>query len=90
MEVHKIPWYLSNPIFLLNKIDEFVSQMMTQLSARTVTPKLMDNGMKNYSKYQNSKNKTRANKVLLTNNTLSTHTHSQGYRIQTITIKHAN
>ena len=63
--------------------------MMTQLSAHIVTPKLMDNGMK-VIQNTNSKNKTHANKVLLTNNTLSTHTHSHGYRIQTITTKHTN
>ena len=64
--------------------------MMTQLSACIVTPKLMDNGMKVIQNTKFKKNKTRANKVLLTNNTLSTHTHSHGYRIQTITIKHTN
>ena len=53
-----------------------------------MTPKLMDNGMKNYSKYKIQKIKTHANKVLLTNNTLSTHTHSHGYRIQTTTMQH--
>ena len=46
MEVNTIPRYLSNLIFLLDEIDGFVSQTMTQLSARTMTPKLMNNEMK--------------------------------------------
>ena len=46
LEVYTIPWYLSNSIFFFNEIDEFVSQMTTQLSALTVTPKLMNNEMK--------------------------------------------
>ena len=87
-DVHTIPWYLSNPIFLLIEIDEFVSQTTTQLSAHNVTPKLMDNGMKVIQNIKNAKNKTHANKVLLTNNTLSTHTQSHGYRIQITTMQH--
>ena len=71
MEVHTIPWYLSNPIFLPNEIDEVVSQMMTQLSACTMTPKLMDNGMKNYLKYKIQKIKLVQIRCL-TKNTLST------------------
>ena len=46
MEVHTIPWYLSNSVFLLNETDELCHRMMTQLSAHIVTQKLMDNGMK--------------------------------------------
>ena len=65
--------------------------MTTQLSAHTMTQKLMDNGMKgSYLKYKIQKIKLMQIGVL-TNNTLYTHTHSHGYRTQTITVNtHTN
>ena len=79
MEVNTIPWYFSNSIFLLDEIDEFVSQTTTQLSAHTVTPKLMDNEMKGNLSNSKFKSKTHANRCL-TKNTLCTHTHLHGYK----------
>ena len=58
---------------------------MTQLSACIMTQKLMNNGMKGYSKYKIQKIKLVQIGVLI-NNTLYTHTHSHGYKTQTITI----
>ena len=65
--------------------------MMTQLSARTMTQKVMDNEMKrSYLKIQNSKNKTHVNRCSELIIHFYIHTHSHGYKIQTATVNTHN
>ena len=59
-------------------MDEVCVTDMTQLSACTVTPKLMSNEMKISQIQTSAKNKTCASKCW-SKNTLYTHTHSHGY-----------
>ena len=59
-------------------MDEVCVTDTTQLSACTVTPKLMSNGMKEISQLLIQKIKLVQASVEL-KNTLSTHTHSHGY-----------
>ena len=64
--------------------------MTTQLSARNVTQKLMNNEMRRgYSKLT-QKIKVMQKKVFLTKNTLYIHTHSHRYKTQTAVVKHTN
>ena len=64
--------------------------MTTQLSACIVTQKLMDNGMKSYSKYKIQKNKTHANRCSELIIHFYIHTHSHGYKIQSVTVNTHN